>query len=231
MATCNGSQFIKEQLQSILVQLGPDDELLVSDDNSSDDTVQLIKSFNDPRISIDLNHFGNPVLNFEYLVQKAKGDYVFLSDQDDIWAPNKVEIFLKVFMNNSDVSLVLSDIQIINIEGEKVNKVFYQNGFKTGFLKNILINNFIGCSMAFRKEIRNFILPFPKSIAMHDWWIGTCCLLFSKIYFIDQKLHNYRRHDYNFTQKGKTSLCKKITFRWNLIRGLSLRFIRVKYTR
>lgn len=231
MATYNGSLFIKEQLQSILDQLGPDDELLVSDDNSSDDTLKLIKSFNDPRISIDLNHFGNPVLNFEYLVQKAKGDYVFLSDQDDIWTPNKVETFLKVFTNNSDVSLVLSDVQIINTEGEKVNKVFYQNGFKAGLLENILVNNFIGCSMAFRKEIKNFILPFPDSIAMHDWWIGTCCLLFSKIYFINQKLHNYRRHDYNFTQKGKASLWKRITSRWNLIRELSLRFITVNYAR
>lgn len=228
IATYNGSKFIEEQLISILSQLKPEDEVLVSDDNSSDDTVKLIKSFNDSRISLYINHFGNPVLNFEYLIEIAKGEYIFLSDQDDIWAPNKVGTFLKIFSDNPEVGLVLSDIQVINPEGEKVNKVFFQNGFKSGFLQNIIFNNFIGCSMAFKNDIKDLILPFPKSIAMHDWWIGTTSILFSKVHFIDEKLHYYRRHDNNFTKIGANDIWTRIAWRWNLLMSLTLRYIKLK---
>ena len=101
MATYNGGKYIKEQIDSILLQLKEEDELVISDDGSIDDTVQIIKSYSDPRIRLffhlkpsDQNEWSKPALissNFENALRRAKGDFIFLSDQDDIWLPNKVE--------------------------------------------------------------------------------------------------------------------------------------------
>jgi hypothetical protein len=168
-------------------------------------------------------------LNFEYLIKKANGEYIFLSDQDDLWAPNKVDTFLNIFSNNPEVGLVLSDIQIINSEGEKVNTVFFLNGFKHGFLQNIIVNNFIGCSIAIRNDIKDLILPFPRSIAMHDWWIGTACILLSKVYFIEEKLQYYRRHDNNFTGRVVNDMWTRIAWRWYLLMSLILRNLKLKF--
>ena len=227
LAAYNGEKFIKEQLESILHQLNIEDEVLVSDDGSTDNTLGIIEAFNDPRISIHRNSFSNPVSNFEYLINNAKGDFIFLSDQDDVWAIDKVQVYLECFSQNPGVSLILSDIQIVDKEGLVLNKEFYEQGFKTGLIQNIITNNFIGCSMVFKQEIKKYILPFPKNLPMHDWWIGTCCILFGKIHFINKKLLSYRRHDNNFT-KTAGSVILKIKWRFNLVINLLFRFIKVK---
>src|SRR5690606_26359089 len=92
MATYNGENHIEEQLESILKQLKDNDEVIISDDGYSDKTIELIKGFNDPRIKLFLNSFRNIILNFEFALSKATGDFIFLSDQDDIWYDNKVII-------------------------------------------------------------------------------------------------------------------------------------------
>lgn len=90
MATYNGEEYIKEQLESILCQLGEMDEIIISDDGSTDNTLNIIESYNDSRIKIHINTGKHGfVYNFENALQKAKGEYIFLSDQDDIWLPEK----------------------------------------------------------------------------------------------------------------------------------------------
>lgn len=95
IATYNGGKYIKEQLDSILFQLGKDDEVIISDDSSTDDTLSILESYHDERIVILTNQkFHSPVYNFENALKSAKGDFIFLSDQDDIWEPTKVEVML-----------------------------------------------------------------------------------------------------------------------------------------
>lgn len=223
MATYNGEKYIKEQLDSILGQIGKDDEVLISDDGSSDKTLEIIKEYNDCRIVLFENYFKNVVHNFEFIINKAKGEYIFLSDQDDIWHKDKVKNYLESFSKISNQCLIISDLQIIDKNGEFSTKSFYKKKFSKSLMGNIVINNFIGCAMAFSSELKKTILPFPKHIGMHDWWIGTCSILNAEIVFIDKKLVYYRRHDNNVTKEGGANYITKIKWRLNLIRNLAIR--------
>ena len=167
MPTYNGEKFILQQLRSILSQLQQNDEIIISDDSSTDNTINIIKSFNDKRIVIwENNHFYSPVFNVENALKHAKGDYIFLSDQDDIWVDKKVEKMLKYL---SDYDLVISNASIIDSNENVITKSYFswKNSGK-GFWKNFYKNTYIGCNMAFNKKILELALPFPKKIAMHD---------------------------------------------------------------
>jgi len=210
MATYNGEKYIEEQVESILLQLGEDDELVVSDDGSTDNTLKILESFNDKRIKI-FNHdrtkikvpfllssemadrFYYAARNFENALAKAKGDYIFLSDQDDVWMPNKVE---KVIPYLKEDKLVISDAWIVDSNLKKVDKLSKYRIYKKGFLVNIYIRGGApqGCVCAFTKNIKNFILPIPKNTLTHDFWIGLLSeLKFSSVY-IPEQLVLYRRH-------------------------------------
>jgi len=230
IATYNGENYIKEQLDSILCQLNLEDEIIISDDGSSDNTLKIIESFDDNRIVLFKNAFRNVAFNFEFLITKASGDYIFLSDQDDIWYHEKVKEYMNCFRLNPNASLVISDIQIIDKKGIPLNKLFYKNKFTSNLLKNICVNNFIGCAMAFKSGIKKIILPFPNNIPMHDWWIGTCCIIYGEINFIDKRLIFYRRHDNNVTKEGGAKFTTKIKWRFNLILNLIFRYINIKST-
>ena len=95
LATYNGARFVEKQLQSILVQLAPEDELIVCDDGSSDDTCNVIRRLADARIALHAysQNVGH-VRNFERAISAAKGDFIFLSDQDDVWVPGKIRAML-----------------------------------------------------------------------------------------------------------------------------------------
>lgn len=229
MATYNGEKYIKEQLDSILSQIGENDKLIISDDSSTDNTVQIIKSFKDNRIKIFENQkFKSPIFNFENALNNATGDIIVLSDQDDIWKANKIET-IKKYMHNYD--LVLSDADIIDEKGNILHKSFYKlNGSKNGFIKNIVKNSYLGCTMAFNKKILDKSLPFPKDLPMHDWWIGLISEMYGKTYFIEDKLINYRRHGNNASptgEKSKYSFFQKVIFRLIMIKNLIKRVIHV----
>jgi len=193
MATYNGEKYIKEQLDSILSQIGKNDEVIVSDDSSTDNTIEIVKSFNDSRIKIFENQtFKSPVYNFENTLKYANGELIILSDQDDIWKPNKIHI-IKTYTQKYD--LVVSDADIIDEKGAILQESFYKlNGSRKGFIKNIIKNSYLGCAMAFNRKILDKTLPFPRNLPMHDWWIGLIAELYGKVYFIEDKLISHRRH-------------------------------------
>jgi glycosyltransferase involved in cell wall biosynthesis len=229
IATHNGEKFIYEQILSILSQIKSSDEVVISDDNSTDKTIEIIKNFNDPRIKLYNNNFKSPIKNFEFLIDNCNGDLIFLSDQDDIWARKKVKMHLDEYNKNQSTGLVISDIQLIDKNGVSIDKKFFIKKFSSNWINNIFSNNYIGCSISFRSSLKNFILPFPKNLPMHDWWIGVIASLFSNVIYINEKLVFYRIHEHNFTLKNKYSLLKKIQMRvricfYALIRTLKFKF-------
>lgn len=196
MATYNGDLFIQKQLKSIIKQLSKEDEIIISDDGSTDRTIELIKAFNDDRIKIFENkNSQGPIGNFENALRKASGDIIFLADQDDEWMNDKIK---KHLHHHVLADLVISDAVV----EDEFNKVIFPSFFKQrksrpGFWNNILKNSYIGCCMSFNKKILNLATPFPKNIHMHDWWIGLVAELKGKTYFLDEPLMYYKRHSNN----------------------------------
>ena len=227
IATYNGEKYIHEQLESILVQLGENDEIIISDDSSTDKTVAIINAFQDKRIILFENQtFQSHVYNFENTLKYAKGNSIFLADQDDIWLPNKVSHTLALLQ---EYDLVLSDAKMIDDTKKPMHDSFFRfHGSKQGFLKNLYQNSYLGCCMAFNRKLLNIALPFPKYINMHDWWIGMNAELYCSIVFAHKPLVLYRRHEEALTPVDKHSsntFWQKIGFRLAMLRGLGLRYM------
>nr|WP_320022441.1 glycosyltransferase family 2 protein [uncultured Draconibacterium sp.] len=225
--TYNGEQYIKEQIDSILNQTRVVDEIIISDDSSTDQTVEIIRSYNNPKIKLfEKQQFSSPIFNLEFALKQAKGDYIFLADQDDVWMPGKVEILVNELTASK---LVISDGIIINQEDKKIaSSIFEIYNSRKGFCKNLVKNSYMGCCMAFHKDLLATILPFPKAIAMHDLWIGLNAELYTKPIFCPAKLVKYRRHDFNQTpldaKTNSNSLFYKISFRIMMLLLLITRF-------
>lgn len=221
MTTFNGEKFIFDQINSILMQLGVDDEIIIVDDKSTDKTIDCIKSLNIKNLKLVINDKNLGVVkNFEKCLSLAKGDIILLADQDDIWYSNKVTIILQYLKNGFDC--VISNISLIDKDGNLIQKKVYNNK-REGLVKNIISNKYLGCAMAFNRNILNLILPFPDSISMHDIWIGNVAAFYKKLLFIDIPLVYYRRHDSNVSptlSKSNISLINKIKYRLYLIINL-----------
>lgn len=198
MTTYNGEKYLKRQMDTILEQLDQEDELVISDDSSSDKTLEIIKSFDDKRIRLfENNHFKSPVYNLEFALKQARGDMVFLSDQDDVWLPGRVQKVVEKLREND---LVVCNAWIVDQDEKVIHESYFQwKGSGPGFWKNLIKNSFLGCSLAFNRKILDVVLPFPQKLIMHDVWIGLMAESVGKVYFLDEKLMLYRRHERNVT--------------------------------
>ena len=231
MATYNGASYIEQQLQSILCQLGENDEVILVDDHSADITLELVSRINDPRIHVYRNDKNMGVrCSFERAISLASGEVIFLSDQDDVWHPEKVARFTQVFSMLSDVTLVLSDAKIINKDGTDIVKSFFKRrgSFVSGVIQNLVKNRYLGCVMAFRRVLVERILPLPSTIPQHDMWIGLINEVYGKSHYIDFPLIEYRMHDTNASltsSNGRGSLLQMILWRYSLVKCLVVRVL------
>ena len=232
MATHNGERFIREQIVSILRQLGPTDEVVVSDDSSTDGTIQVIQSLSDGRIRI-LHHQPRRITdNFENALKSAKGDYIYLADQDDIWVDGRVAAVQARL--EAGVALVTVDATMVDGDGRVIGKSFFKvNGVRRGLVGNIAKNSFPGCCMAFRRAVLDLALPFPASAYMHDWWIALVTIAHRLPYeFLDVPYHLYRRHGENATGSGCRSRLPcwiRLRNRMTLVLPLVLRYWRNRF--
>lgn len=217
MAVYNGDKYVKMQLDSILTQLGPQDEVIISDDNSTDKTFETISNYKDNRIFIfkNKNEKGYSK-NFENAISKSTGDIIFIADQDDVWMDNKVSRMLKSLENNS---LVIHDATIVDDNLELVSKSHFKLfNVKTGFLNNFLKTRYIGACMAFKREILQKAFPFPENqkLCAYDYWLTIIAEYYYKVELVQEPLIKYRRHLGNASTGGKksnNSLIKKISMR------------------
>ncbi len=214
MATYNGQTYIKKQIESILCQLSDNDELLISDDGSKDDTIKIINSFRDSRIRLIEGPKSGCVMNFEHAIKSSKGDIIMLSDQDDIWRPNKIDTIRSILLKEESIDLVCHNYGMIDANGliiqDKVKK-----DVKIDFWSNLKKPKlFTGNSMAFRSDKKSLILPIPKNkYVYHDNWIGLTLLKnrSKSVYYIDEPLVLYRRHYNNVSvSKSNVSILQRI---------------------
>jgi glycosyltransferase involved in cell wall biosynthesis len=220
MAAYNGGAFIERQLESILGQLKPQDEVVIVDDGSTDDTLERIARIGDQRIRVFVHERNSGVVaTFEDALRLASGDVLFLSDDDDVWAPTKVRRFLETFESGPHVGITQSRVRMIDetdrpIPDSRINR---HGRFSHGFWRNLFINHYQGSAMAIRASLLGRLLPFPKHKSfLHDTWIGTRNdLTGGKVVFINEDLLFYRRHGNN-ASRSKSTL-QKIRTRIELI--------------
>ena len=235
MATFNGAEYIYDQISSIISQLSEDDEIIISDDGSTDKTIAIIKSFNDTRIKVLINEkkkfrskHQTVTNNFENALKNAKGDYIFLADQDDVWKEDKVKISLS-YLEKAD--MVCSNYDVIDNKNSIIKHSFYKdNPISTLFIKNIIKMPFHGCCMAFKKDVLNFALPFSVNLPLHDNWIGILCSINKnyKISYIEEPLVLYRQHSDNVSGISTNSFFYKVFYRLIFSMQVFKRFLKHK---
>jgi glycosyltransferase involved in cell wall biosynthesis len=223
LATYNGERFIREQLESILNQTVIPTEIVISDDNSSDQTVQIVSEVLNPerlkKLGITLKVVRNttalgPGPNFEQAIKACSGDFIVLADQDDRWHPTKVDVLLRALSARAHALLAHSDATLVNAAGESLGLTLSEGvGFGhderavlasghslPAFIKRNLAT---GATMMFKRELVDMAFPLPQA-DLHDGWLALAASLVDGVVFIPEPLIDYRQHDSN--QIGGTPL-------------------------
>lgn len=205
VCTYNGEKYVSEQLTSILNQSHPADEIVVCDDASTDDTVDIVERLTrtaGPVVKISRNEVNRGYrANFEDALRRTTGDIIFFSDQDDIWVEHKIEHVLDRFHRHRDALLVYTDGFVFDDEtGErKLLSEWYGPLFRDELAaEEVLINlnqthNLKGCLMASRAELKQFALPFGPGWG-HDRWLTLISYALSAASCVSEPLILHRRH-------------------------------------
>ncbi len=217
LAAYKGEKYIREQVVSILSQLSGDDELIISDDYPQGETYSSVEDIikGDSRVRYIHGPAQGVIKNFEYAITQSKGDYIFLADQDDVWLEGKVNAVVSELKSGAIAVMhdaLITDSQL-NPTGDTA---FKTNHTKTGFISNIIRNSYQGSCMAFRSELKQYILPFPSKLPMHDQWIGLTAEKHGEVRLLNKPYILYRRHSENVSGGG-SSLMQKIKWRLNIL--------------
>lgn len=235
IAMHNGGNYIIEELKSILPQLGNEDEVVISDDGSTDGSIQSVRDLRDDRIKIypytceDCIHLTRHLvtLNFENALRHAQGDIIFMADQDDLWKPHKVEVCVDQLQK---YDLVLSELDICNGEGRPTGEKWFNGKFCQNNPLKIKGMTYQGCAMAFNRRVLAAALPFPKELLSHDHWIGYIAEMVGKVKYVEEPLMYYRIHDNNVSgdSPSTNSLWFKISYRLYMVKEFLKRRIKLK---
>ena len=214
LATFEGSPYLGEQLESIAGQSHTRWRLLVADDGSRDNTLEIVRKFserhpNQVRIVAE-GPVGSPRDNFFRLLRMAPpAPYVAFCDQDDVWAPDKLEILVRQCqrletLHPDEPCLVYSDLQVVDANLGILNPSFLnQIGASPGEIsyKTLLAENAIpGCAMLFNASLANVYVATksdPVDAIMHDWWMALLASAVGHVSYVPAPLVNYRQHAAN----------------------------------
>ena len=230
MAVYNGEAYLPEQLDSILKQLEPQDEIVVSYDKSRDNTWQLLQEYQSKYPQVRVLENQNPGINgnFNNAIAGCKGDYIFICDQDDRWADNKRAAVVESFEKHG-ADMVIHNGVHIDGEGKVISEPFFSMyRIGDGKLKNILKPRYSGCCTAFTREMAAKIMPMPMKLDAYDHWIGTVGEFFGKIAFDERILLYHRLHGGNVTPVSTRSLGVILKARGRLLWELAKRMKREK---
>ena len=217
LATYNGEKYLSEQIESILNQTYKNIRLIISDDCSTDNTIKILEEYEkkDSRIKVYYQEKNQGyVKNFEFLLKQVENEIYMLSDQDDVWLPQKIEkTYKKLEKENAD--LVFGDLEVVDenlktiypsfndfmLLSRKINK--YLNSYRVNYLYNCVT----GCTVMSKKEWIEKILPIPnktKHVA-HDHWMSIIIALNGKLAYMPEKYIKYRQHGNNQIGTDKIS--------------------------
>lgn len=227
LATWNGGSYIEDQIRSVLDQLSEIDEVVIADDGSSDDTLARIMAFADARVRV-LTPAGRlgVIGTIERALTAARGEIVFLCDQDDIWLPGKVERCCAALLKHP---LVVTDCRVVDAALQPLHVSFFalrRSG--PGVLRNLWKNSYLGCCMAFRRELLADALPFPAGIPMHDMWLGLLAEFRGGTVFLSEQLLLYRRHGANVSDtagRSRAGWLRQLRWRTQLVASLTKRLV------
>ena len=217
LATYNGEKYLKEQLDSILNQTYKNIRLIISDDCSKDSTREILKEYEkkDERIKVFYQEKNlGYIKNFEFLLKHVQDEIYMLSDQDDVWLPEKVEKSYEM-LKQQNADLVFGDLEVVDKELNTIYPSFndfmkldrkikkYINSYKVNYLYNCVT----GCTVMSKKEWINTLIPFPSKTkyVAHDHWIGLIISLNGKLAYIPEKYIKYRQHSNNEIGTNKIS--------------------------
>lgn len=224
----NGAQFLNEQLNSILDQLEPLDEVVIAYQESRDGSLELLRQFQekDSRVKLFFNSRRGITANFDLAIRKCSGDYIFLSDQDDVWLPNKRQKMLECFYQTGADLIHHNAVHTDEALAPQKDTFFEIYPIGPGKWHNIKKPRMSGCCMAFTKEMQRKILPLPE-IWGYDQWIAVVAEFAGKIAYLEDVLLLHRLHGDNSTTSTR-KLSIVLRCRSRLLVHLFLRLIRIR---
>lgn len=223
LAAHDGARFIGEQVRSILDQLGPSDELVVVDDASTDETVSVVESFGDPRITVHRNQFNvGYVRTFERALGLARGAYLLLSDQDDVWMPGRLEAMVAALDRDG---VVATSVAILGAPPGPPRWRLRDRDSRR-YATNVAavlvgVRWYFGCAMGLRRDVLATVLPFPAWLTeSHDLWIGLVGNTLNEMRHLEAPSVARRLHSANQTPTRWRSLRQIVRARVMLARCL-----------
>ena len=226
MCTYNGATYLEAQLDSLLAQTRLPDEIVISDDASTDASMTMLDAFAlhagdrgiDVRVSRHLSNVGF-VDNFSSALRQATGDVLFLCDQDDIWRTDKMAVMAARFAQDPDLLLLHSDARLVDAKGRALNCSMFEalqmtvqekQAIHDGHAFEVVMRrSFVtGATAAVRREVIGLALPIAADW-IHDEWIAAVVSAAGKMDFVDAPLIDYRQHGGNQIGASKRTLAMK----------------------
>lgn len=216
LATYNGEKFVKEQIESILNQTYENFNLIISDDASTDNTLNILEEYEkkDTRIKVFKKERNEGLIdNFEFLLKNVTSDYFMFSDQDDIWKKDKIEKSINK-LKEENSGLVYTDLEIVD---EKLNVIYpsywkykqiYKKIIKYNNFEALYLNNFVtGCTILAKSKYIKDILPLPRNskFVLHDYWTALIISAKDKISYVEEPTIQYRQHKNNRVGSSRKS--------------------------
>ncbi|MDQ2781123.1 glycosyltransferase [Lapillicoccus sp.] len=221
LAAFNGAAHIEEQLQSVLAQLGPDDEVVVVDDASTDNTFAVVTGAGDPRVLLSHNETNvGSVRTFERALGLARGSYLLLCDQDDLWVPGRVEAMVAAL---DQTAVVATSVAVL---GEPLEPPRWplrardSHRYAANLVATLVgVRWYFGCAMGIRRDGLEMVLPFPAYLVeSHDLWVAIVANTCREMTHLERPSVARRLHGANQTPERWRSLPRILAARWMLAR-------------
>lgn len=227
MAVYNGEKYLRDQLDSIAAQTRLPDELVISDDGSTDRTVEIAAEFATAapftvRVKATPQRVG-VVRNFEKAISDSTGEIIFLCDQDDFWRPDKVEWLTTYFETDPGVGLVFTDALLVDSKRRPLSpSLFHRYGVTRSLAdklrqsradEELLARWFVtGATCAIRRDVAKLAIPFPTAIpgVIHDRWLAITAYAVSRIEAVFEPLVEYRQHSAQQIGAAKLSTARAV---------------------